>query len=82
MPLSKSLLVTCVVILVFLLAVVLGTAGVACALVAPHYKQLVSMIQQSELVMCCVGNLCKHKIINPHCPIPPDSSTDGAAVSQ
>jgi hypothetical protein len=70
--LNTKLLVAAVVLLAVVFVAVVGTATVACVLIVPNYNQLVKMIQQSELVMCCISNLCESPLVNVRkCPVPP-----------
>ena len=76
--------VVCMVsILLGVLVVVVGTAVfVVTKWIVPHYTQLVTMIQQSELVMCCVSNLCKNPVVNfGKCPLPPETHSQAPAVA-
>ena len=69
---TNPLLIATVVLLSFLTLVALASIIFASALVVPHYSKLVQMIQQSELVMCCISNLCELPLVNyRQCAVPP-----------
>jgi hypothetical protein len=62
------------VLALFISVVVLTGAVLGAVFVVGHYHKLIALIDQSELVLCCIGNMCKSPLLNPgkQCPVPDD----------